>query len=201
MGKEDGAGRNRPILLVLSAPSGAGKTTVARRLVEDYGFTHVVTATTRPPRPRERNGIDYLFVDRETFLRWIEEGNLFEWAEIYGNLYGIPKDHLYRPLKEGRDVVLTVDVNGKRALERVFRDDPSVRFVSVFLKPPSLDVLRERLLRRGDPPEEVERRLKKAEEEMAWASEYDHVVINDDLTRTVGEIARILGLDGQDRAD
>ncbi len=201
MGKEDGAGRNRPILLVLSAPSGAGKTTVARRLTEDYGFVHVVTATTRPQRPGERNGIDYLFVDRKTFLRWIEEGNLFEWAEIYGQLYGIPKDHLYAPLKEGKNVVLTVDVNGKRALERVFREDPDVRFVSVFLKPPSLNVLRERLLRRGDPPEEVERRLRKAEEEMGWASEYDYVVINDDLNRTVGEIAGILGLDGQGRAD
>ncbi len=197
MGKEDGAGRKRPILLVLSAPSGAGKTTVARRLAEDYGFVHVVTATTRPPRPGERDGIDYLFVGRDTFLRWIEEGNLFEWAEIYGNLYGIPKSHLYAPLNEGKNVVLTVDVNGKRALERVFREDPSVRFVSIFLKPPSLDVLRNRLLRRGDAPEEVERRLRKAEAEMGWAPEYDHVVINDDLNRTVGEIVRILGLDGQ----
>jgi len=104
-------------------------------------------------------------------------------------------------LREGKDVVLTVDVNGKRALERVFKGDDSVRFVSIFLLPPSLDVLRERLLKRGDPPDEVERRLKKAVREMEDAGEYDYVVVNDDLNRAVGEIARILGLNGKDRED
>jgi len=179
--------------LVLSAPSGAGKTTIARELVRKYGFVHVVTATTRPPRPGERDGVDYLFVDENTFRNWIEEGQLFEWVEIYGYLYGIPKKHLLKPLTEGKDVVLTVDVRGKRSIEKVFRNDPRVRFLTVFLLPPSLDVLKERLLKRGDPPEKIRERLEKARDELSYAKEYDYVITNDDLTQTVRRIAQIAG--------
>ncbi len=190
-------GLKRPVVLVLSAPSGTGKTTIARELARRYGFHHVITATTRKPREGEREGVDYVFVDKGVFKRWIDEGNLLEYAEIYGNFYGVPKHHIYRPLSEGKNVVLTVDVRGKRSLERVFRGRPGYRFVSVFLLPPSLEELRRRLVKRGDPPQEIEKRLRLAEEEMAHAKEYDHVIVNESVERTLEKLAEILSLPGE----
>ncbi len=177
----------RPIILVISSPSGGGKTTIARRLV-DFGFVHITTATTRKRRRNERDGIDYHFVDEETFKRWISEGRLFEWAKIYGNYYGVPKDSLYNALRSGKNAVLTLDVNGKRSLEKVFKNDRNYKFRSVFLMPPSIEELRRRLLRRGDSYDTVERRIKEAEKEIKNSSEYDLVVINDRIDRAVKRI-------------
>ncbi len=174
----------KPIILVISSPSGGGKTTIAREL-KRFGFEHITTATTRPKRPNEREGVDYYFVSRETFIKWIDEGKLFEWAEIYGNYYGVPKENLYKNLKMGKNVVLTLDVNGKRALEKVFKGDNNYRFISVFLMPPSLEELERRLKNRGESGERLKLRLSKAKEEMNYAKEYDYKLINDRVAKVV----------------
>lgn len=174
----------KPIILVISSPSGGGKTTIARGL-KKFGFEHITTATTRPKRPNEREGIDYYFVSRETFIKWIDEGKLFEWAEIYGNYYGVPKENLYKSLRKGKNVVLTLDVNGKRALERVFKEDEDYRFISIFLMPPSVEELERRLKKRGETGERLKLRLSRAKEEMNFAKEYDYTLINDRVDRVI----------------
>ncbi len=175
--------------LVLAAPSGTGKTTLARALVGGReGYTFAVSATTRAPRGAERNGVDYHFVDRPAFHAMIEAGELAEWAEVHGELYGTPRAELVRAAERGEHVVLDIDVQGAGQIRKTMPDA-----VLVFVLPPSLEALRERLTGRGtEGPDAVARRLRTARQELAAATAFDYVVVNDDLERTLDEIWGIM---------
>jgi guanylate kinase len=169
----------RGLLIVISSPSGAGKTTLARRLREEFpaiGFS--VSLTTRSPREGEVHGVDYSFVDRETFARMLADGGLAESAEVHGNWYGTSRAAVETALSEGRDMIFDIDWQGSRALAAQWPED----VVKVFVLPPSLAVLEARLRGRGtDDAQVIERRLRRAVEEMEHYPEYDHLVVNDDL--------------------
>lgn len=171
----------RGVLLILSSPSGAGKTTLARRLLDEFDRTEFsVSYTTRPPRKNERDGIDYVFVDSERFQQMIASGELAEWAEVHGNYYGTSRTAVDTALVGGRDVVFDVDWQGARQLVAQWPDDA----VRVFVLPPDLETLEARLRGRGTDPEDViRRRLAKAVDEMTHYQEYQHVIVNDDLER------------------
>lgn len=177
------------LVIVVSAPSGGGKGTILNRVFgEDNRLRHTVSATTRRPRKGEVDGRHYHFVDEETFRRWIDEGRFVEWAEVHGSLYGTLHSELVRLTQEGADVVLELDVQGMRSLRRV-RDD----VVTIFIEPPSLEVLEERLRARGGLSEQaLWTRLDNAKDEIAAKNEYDHVVINDDLDQAVADFRAIL---------
>lgn len=153
-----------------------------------YHFT--VTATTRPRRPAERNGVDYRFVSREEFRRMIDEGALMEWAEVYGNLYGVPRSQVVEALGQGKDVLIKADVQGASTIKKVATDA-----VLIFLAPPSMEELASRLsLRMTESSEAFRLRLRTAQSEMAEASKFDYVVINrrDQIDKTVSEIEDIV---------
>ena len=166
---------DRPLLVVLSGPSGVGKDAVLermKRLGSPYHFA--VTATTRPMREGEREGEHYHFVARAEFERMIAHGELLEWAEVYGNLYGVPRAQVDRALSEGRDVLVKVDVQGAKTIRGL---DPEA--VLVFLAPPSMEELARRLTSRATEAEDaMRRRLREAEAEMEAAARFDHVVVN-----------------------
>ena len=175
-------------LFILSAPSGAGKTTVSRRLREE-GLARVsISHTTRPPRPGEEEGREYFFVDRDEFTRMQNAGLFLESAEVYGNLYGTSAEWVQSQLGRGQNVLLEIDTQGAGKVKRAL---PAA--VSIFLRPPSLEALRQRLTGRGqDSPEVVARRLAGAKNEMARENEYDCVIINDDLETAVAQAREIL---------
>ncbi len=187
--------RHRPFLIVISAPSGGGKTTVKNVVLERMPeIAYSVSATTRKPRENEVNGVDYIFVTHEKFREWLSSGELLEWAEIYGEFYGTPKSPILKWLEEGRDVLLDLDVHGKRSVERAFVG----RTVSIFLLPPSMEILRERLLDRGTETGEVlEKRLRLARSEMDHAFEYDYWVINDEVEAAAQEVMNIIRAERQ----
>ena len=180
--------RNRARPVVLAAPSGTGKTTIAHRLVEGTGeFVFSVSATTRVPRKGERNGMDYEFMSREGFEAMVKNGDFAEWAEVHGNLYGTPRRTLEEATARGEFVVLDIDVQGARQIRQNFPDA-----LLVFVIPPSAEVLVSRLTKRGtEADEEVVRRLRNARKELARASDFDHVVVNDDLERAVEEVRAV----------
>ncbi len=182
--------KHKPFLVVVSAPSGSGKTTVLRRLLEKCdGLFYSVSATTRKMRPGEVNGRDYIFIDKDEFKEWIENGKLLEWAEVYGEYYGTPKVPVIKSFEEGKDVIMDLDVVGKRKLETQFPD----RLVSVFLYPPDMETLRNRLLSRGAEDEKkLTIRMNKAGEELRWASEYDYWVVNEDIDKAAERLKAII---------
>lgn len=180
-----------PFALVVVAPSGSGKTTVIRRLVkrERQGIWYSISATTRKPRPGEVDGYDYHFVSRSQFEEWIREGALLEWAEVYGEYYGTLKAPVLERFERGEDVILDLDIHGRRSLELALPG----RVVSVFLAPPDLETLRERLLHRGaEDPEKLRIRLANAERELEWAWECDYWVLNRELEEAVEQLRTIL---------
>lgn len=188
----------RGIPFVVAAPSGTGKTTVCRRLVAaDPGIGLSVSHTTRAPREGERDGADYHFVSYEGFAKLKADGGFLEWAEYNGNLYGTSRSAIEAPLAAGRDVLLEIEVQGA-AQVRERRSD--ARFI--FLLPPSMQALRERLRGRGtNAPGEVERRLAWAERvELDAGRDFDYAVVNDDLKRCVAELLDILAAEREDRA-
>lgn len=178
------------MLVVIAGPSGVGKGTIVRRLLErDPRLWFSVSLNTRAPRPGEVHGVDYWFVDRDEFLRLRDAGGLLEWFQVYDDLKGTPRGPVEEHLAAGDDVVLELDVQGARAVREAFPDA-----VLVFVKPPSREVQRARLFAR-DPhaaPDVLERRLDQAEAEEAQAGDFDAVVVNDDLSRAVDEVAAIL---------
>lgn len=183
-------GRRRGLMLVLSSPSGAGKTTVSRRLLElEPELVMSVSVTTRPPRPGERDGVDYHFVDEERFRRMVEAGELLEWARVYGYHYGTPRAPVERALAEGRDVLFDIDWQGAQQLREAAADD----MVGVFLLPPSPEELEARLRRRAQDPEEVVRfRLAQVASDVTHWAEYDYVLVNREIEPTVAAVRAIL---------
>jgi guanylate kinase len=177
------------VLLVLSGPSGVGKGTVSKRLQARFpDLWTSVSWTTRERRPGEVDGVDYWFVSQERFRAEIEAGGFFEWFEVFGDLKGTPRRPVEEHLAAGDDVLLEIDVQGALTVKRLVPDA-----VLVFLKPPSPDELRRRLVERGtESAESLDRRLAAAAAEEARAPEFDHVLVNDDLERVVAEVAGIL---------
>lgn len=184
----------RPFLLVLSAPSGCGKTTIARRLLDArHGLAYSVSATTRPPRPGERDGEAYHFLSRAEFERRVAAGEFVEWAEYAGHRYGTLRAEIQRILGAGKTAVLDIEVQGARQVRRHFADA-----VHVFILPPSGAALAERL--KGRLTEGIasyRARLERAAQEMLAVSEYDYVVVNDDLATAVAEVGAILDAEGR----
>ncbi|SMG11424.1 guanylate kinase [Dethiosulfovibrio salsuginis] len=183
--------RGRGLLFVLSGPSGAGKGTVRKevfRRIEGLSFS--ISCTTRLPRKGEKDGIDYRFISRESFLELVDRGEFLEWAEVHGNLYGTLWHDVDKILDDGRDVLLEIDVQG--ALQVMNKCDD---VVSIFLSPPSTEELERRLRARGSEDDDtIALRLKNALKEMEELDKYDHVVINDDLNGAVVEMERLVGL-------
>ena len=180
----------RGLMLVLSSPSGAGKSTIARALLADDGqLSMSVSATTRPPRPGEVDGRDYRFVDAATFARLVDDGEMLEHAVVFGNRYGSPRGPVERVLAAGRDVLFDVDWQGTQQLRQNARAD----LVSVFILPPSRSELERRLHTRAQDSDEVVRgRMAKAADEMSHWAEYDYIVVNREIATAVAEVTAIL---------
>ena len=173
-------------LIIISAPSGAGKTTVVRRLLEcslDLEFS--ISATSRVPRCNEKDGIDYYFLSVEEFRKRITQNKFVEWEEVYENhLYGTLKDEIDRIFNKGNHVVFDVDTKGGINLKKIF----GKRAISIFIMPPSVAELEKRLINRGtEPPEKISMRIEKAETEIKDALMFDHIVINNDITQACRE--------------
>ncbi len=190
----------RGLLFVLSSPSGAGKTTLARRLLDapGLGLTLSVSATTRPQRPAEVDGRDYHFVSAGRFSEMVERRELLEHADVFGNRYGTPRAPVERWLAEGRDVLFDVDWQGAAQL----RASPlGADVASVFILPPSLSELNRRLIARNqDAPETVARRMAKARDEISHCPDYDYVVVNDDLDASETTLRAVLAAERARRA-
>jgi guanylate kinase len=180
----------RGLMLVLSSPSGAGKTTIARRLLDrDDSLTLSVSATTRTKRPGETEGVDYLFVDRARFDAMMAEGAFLEHATVFGHCYGTPRAAVEAVLAAGRDVLFDIDWQGTQQVRGEARDD----LVSVFILPPSTGELERRLHSRAQDSDEVVRgRMAKAADEMSHWPEYDYIVVNQDVEASVAAVRSIL---------
>jgi guanylate kinase len=172
-------------LFVVSAPSGAGKTTLVRKLMErDPGIRHSVSYTTRQPRPAEQHGHDYHFIDIPTFLAMRERGDFIEWAEVHGNFYGTSKTWLLDEMRAGRDTLLEIDWQGAQQVRQLMPDA-----VSIFIVPPSIEELERRLRARGQDSEEViQRRVVAALGELRHVDEFDFVIINNNLQEALEDL-------------
>ncbi len=180
-----------PLLVLISAPSGGGKTTICQQLLAARPqMTRAVTCTTRPPRAGERDGVDYYFLDAASFLKRLQAGNFLEHATVYGNSYGILKAEVLGKLRQGKDVLLSVDVQGAATIRERAQEDAELKraLVTVFLTPPTLAVLEERLRKRGtDSPAVIQKRLSVARQEIAQWKNFDYLLlsttIREDLRR------------------
>jgi len=180
-------------ILVISGPSGSGKSSIVRRLQNDPQVVFSVSATTREPRQGEVDGVHYHFLKPAQFRERVEHGDFVEWAEVHGHLYGTLRRPMEEAVRAGKTYLLEIDVQGALQLKEL-----GVDACFVFVAPPRMDDLRRRLTERGtDAPEVIERRLRKASDEMEEARRYDHVVVNDDIARAVAEVRRLAGLDGR----
>ena len=188
-GSKSGLAR-RGLMLVLSSPSGAGKTTLSRKLLAaDDRITMSVSVTTRPPRPGEVNGRDYFFLDVATFQRMRENGELLEHATVFGNLYGTPRTAVEEALSAGRDVLFDIDWQGTQQLDQSAEQD----LVKVFLLPPSAEDLESRLRTRAqDSDDVVQQRMSKASDEISHFTEYDYILINQDVDDSLAKLTAIL---------
>lgn len=179
----------RGLMLVLSSPSGAGKTTLSRMLLDDAAVELSISVTTRPQRPAEQDGAHYHFIDRARFDAMVRDGELLEWAEVFGHRYGTPRAPVERALAAGRDVLFDIDWQGTQQMREKARSD----LVSVFVLPPSAQELARRLHTRAQDPEDVIRsRMAKAADEMSHWAEYDYVIVNRDLQHAFAELRAIL---------
>jgi guanylate kinase len=176
-------------LFVVSAPSGAGKTTLCRRAgVELQGLMHSVSYTTRAPRPGEIPDVHYTFVDHNKFQMMVADGEFIEWAEVHGNFYGTSKGRIEAIVGQGNDVILDIDVQGARHIREYYPDS-----ILIFVLPPSMQALEQRLFNRmSDSAEVIERRLKKAREEIGEYKYYDYVIVNDLFEEAFGVFASII---------
>lgn len=181
---------NRGKLIVVSAPSGAGKTTIVRTMMAKYpSMLFSVSATTRPQRAGEKEGKDYFFLSKEEFERQIKAGELVEWEEIYGNYYGTLKSEIDRALHNGRIMMFDIDVKGGLSIKQRYPDDT----VLIFIKPPSVEALHRRLLdRKTEDEATVARRMTRVPMELEKGNEFQYQVINDDLQTALAEVEKIL---------
>jgi guanylate kinase len=185
-------------MFVLSSPSGAGKTTIAHRLLEDdREIAMSISVTTRPIRPGESDGLDYRFTDRATFEAMVEAGEFLEWAEVFGHLYGTPKAQIKAGLKEGQDFLFDIDWQGTQQLYQRMETD----VVRVFLLPPSIEALETRLRARGTDSDAVIRdRMARSRAEISHWDGYDYVVVNDDMNACFEQVRGILDAERLRRA-
>jgi guanylate kinase len=180
-------------LIVVSAPSGAGKTTISRHILErHYDIKFSVSATTRPRRLNEVHGRDYFFLSREEFEARIKANDLVEYETIFGNLYGTLKSEVSRALEANARMLFDIDVKGGLSLRKAFPKDTLL----VFIQPPSLEVLRQRLEgRQSETPDSIDRRIARARMEMEEAAKFDFVVVNDDLNACIDEVEKLMELE------
>ncbi|MBC7329997.1 guanylate kinase [bacterium] len=178
----------RGLLFVLSGPSGVGKDTLLKELLKtDLKIAKCVTYTTRPPRPGEVDGVDYKFISLAKFEELKRNNAFLEWAEVGGNLYATPRDFVEKKLEEGKDVILKIDVQGAMKVKELFPEA-----ILIFIAPPSLEALGERMRKRGSPEEEITRRLEIASREMEMARNYQFVLVNNDLEETLEKLYKII---------
>jgi len=182
--------RRRGLLIVLSSPSGAGKSTISRMLLDaDDNITMSISATTRPMRPGEEADVDYHFVDTAEFERLIEEDEFAEWAYVFDHMYGSPKEPIKEALRLGRDTLFDIDWQGTQQLEYAFRTD----LVLIFILPPSMVELERRLHERGTDSEEIiAGRMRRAAGEIGHWAEYNYVLINDDMEKCLADVKAII---------
>src|SRR6267378_589809 len=185
-----------PLLVLISAPSGGGKTTISKQLLAARPqMTRAVTCTTRPPRSGERDGVDYYFLDAASFLKRVQAGNFLEHATVYGNSYGILKSEVLGKLRQGKDVVLSVDVQGAATIRQQASEDPELKraLISVFLTPPSLALLEVRLKKRGtDLPAAIQKRLGVARQETAQWKNFDYLLISTSIQEDLRKMLAIV---------
>ncbi len=177
------------ILIVLSGPSGTGKGTICKALLAQSTSLHYsISATTRQPRPGEVNGVNYWFIAPDEFRTMVEQNELLEWAEVYGNYYGTPRRWVADMLHSGQDVVLEIDTQGAMQIKKQFPQG-----VFVFIIPPSLRELEDRIVKRGaDSPAVIAKRLGCVQEEIGFAPQYDYAVVNDEVAAATAKIAAII---------
>ena len=182
--------KRRGLMVILSSPSGAGKSTIARALIErDKNLIMSVSATTRQPRPGEIEGQDYYFVQKKDFESMVARGQMLEFAEVFDNFYGSPREPVEMSLSQGQDVIFDVDWQGTQQISESATQD----LVRIFILPPSVDELERRLYSRAqDSSEVVKRRMAEAVSEMSHYPEYDYIVVNTDLAESVAKVESIL---------
>jgi guanylate kinase len=185
-----------PLLVLLSAPSGGGKTTVCQELLAARpDMTRAITCTTRAPRLGEKDGVDYYFLDAESFLKRVQAGNFLEHATVYGNIYGTLKSEVLNKLRQGRDVLLNVDVQGAASIRAHAEEDAELKraLVTVFLTPPSLAVLEARLKKRGtDSPADIRKRLSRARQEITQWKHFDYLLISASIPEDLRRMQAII---------
>jgi guanylate kinase len=179
------------LLVIISSPSGGGKTSIIHKILQKYHdqYVYSVSATTRKPRPGEIDGKDYFFLSKEQFRRDIENNLFLEWENVHGYLYGTPKTYIEKCINEGKYVLLDIDVNGALRIADNYPD----RVITIFISMPSMDMLIERLKnRKTDSVGEISRRLERIPMEMEKAKQFDHVVINNQLDKTVEQVVKFI---------
>jgi guanylate kinase len=181
--------RQKGIIFIVSAPSGAGKTTLCAELSQRVpNLSRSISHTTRAPRPGERHGVDYCFVTDEKFDEMVEKNEFLEWADVHGHRYGTGRDRVMELVNQGQDILLNIDCQGAMHLKK-----KGVDGVFIYVLPPSLEALKARLLeRKSDPPEEVARRLRKAREEVWSYREYYYLIVNDQVEQALAELEAIV---------
>jgi guanylate kinase len=177
-------------LFIISAPSGTGKTTILKKVISEMeNIMFSVSHTTRTPRPGEKEGVDYYFVEKDAFQKMLEKELFYEWAEVHGNLYGTSRYAVQETIDQGKDIILDIDVQGGfQAREKV-----GARGIFIFIMPPSIQELESRLVKRGTEPESViATRLKNAQVEIKFMDQYDYVIVNDNVSKAVEVLKSII---------
>ena len=173
--------------IIISAPSGGGKTSIVNRLLEDGKLSRVITATTRAPRKGEKNGKDYHFWSDKQFENAVEKGEMAEWAKVHVNYYGIPKSSLDKLIKRGKHPVLVIDVQGAKTVKKIYKNA-----VLIFITPPSFAELKKRIAARNDGTTDIKARLESAKKELKCIKNYDYLVINDEFEQAVADCRAII---------
>lgn len=181
--------KNKGLIIILSSPSGAGKSSLAKALLEiDNNLRLSISATTRKPRPNEQDGVNYYFKTKSEFEELVKQNQFLEHAKIYNNYYGTPKKHVENLLNQGLDVLFDIDWQGARSIKQ-----NAVNAVSIFILPPNLEVLEQRLRNRAaDNEEAIQLRMASAQAEISHSNEYDHIITNDDFNDTLQQIHTII---------